>query len=286
MSAEQAPDPIRLAAWLAAPAARDPATGLWWSWRNAAHLGYPYAEATAWVVLVAARLRGTPAGALLAGPAADGARVLEDIARAAGGLGRAGRVYLFDTAVGLAALDAWGGAGAVRDGLFATVQAFCAARCAVDGGPVAGSETAATAWSEAWGSHLLWLNVALQPRGETALASGITTELLATCARPDGALRCHPASDRAYAHATAYAAAGLYAHGGAAERDRADAAADALLLAQSQVLLWIEVVACRRGSVPRRPVRHGATSRPRLRPCGAVGIPGHAPLPWRPWRRR
>ena len=64
---------------------RDPATGLWWSWVSADGSAYPYEEATAWALLAGAtdeRARDALRAITMQRPAQ-----------------RAGRAYLFDTAV-------------------------------------------------------------------------------------------------------------------------------------------------------------------------------------------
>lgn len=203
----------RWAAWLAAPEGRDPATGHWLSWRNAQKQGFSYEEATAWVVRLAALLRGTEHGEALAPAAAAGAERLVEAATARGGLGLRGRLYAFDTAVGLAALDTLGGHESACARLETTLTALVEERRGVEGGPRLGGESPDTRWSEAFGAHLLWANLPLLARGRHDAADALTEALLETCATPDGTLRIHGKSERIYAHAAAYAATGLRARG-------------------------------------------------------------------------
>lgn len=232
-------------AWLAAQ--RDPETGLWWSWQGPSGDAYPYEEATAWVVLLAAALRGRPEAAPLVRAAEAGVEALAGCARARGGLGRAGRVYAFDTAVGMAALQAWGGAEVALGQLSAGLEAMIARREAVEGGPAQGEERAQTRWSEAWGGHMIWLAVPLLRAGRRDLAELLAEEIGARCRRDDGLLAIHGASREVYAHATAYGAEGWLALG---RRREAVAVVRALLAAPT-----------RSGLVPARPGARGGAER-------------------------
>jgi len=199
--------------WLADPRARDPDTGLWWAGVAPDGSGYPYEEATAWALL--AGVRDERAEAEL------GRRI-----RAFRGLRRAGRRYLFDSGVALAAMRRIGDAALV-DVLLQTVRELIAAGLAVDDGPPSGTEVETTRWSDAFGVHLLWLCGPLTELGEDAASTALIERILPGCVRSGGRLAEHPATDRVYAHAMAYAAEGLLT------KDPADpagiAATDALL---------------------------------------------------------
>ena len=199
--------------WLASPQARDPQTGLWLSWSNGDHPGFAYEEATAWVMLAAAPLRSLPQAAALSAAVDQAAVVLAKRIRRHGGLRCGGRRYAFDTAVALAAWQAWGGPVDVEQQLLATLLDFCRSRTALDGGVPGGDETSDTRWSESWGAHQLWLAGPLQRAGQAQAALDLVEELLPRVLRDDGLLRIHGASDAVYAHAALYGAAGLLAVG-------------------------------------------------------------------------
>jgi hypothetical protein len=155
-------------------------------------------------------------------------------------LGRGGRLYAFDTGVGLAALQAVGGHDEACATLLSTLCEFCDRRVAVEGGPPLGLERATSRWSNTWGAHLLWLNDPLLAAGQVGRAEALTVELLDRCLRDDGLLHIHGASDAVYAHAAAYAAQGLLARG---DTELAGRAANALLRAQRRdglVPAWID----------------------------------------------
>jgi hypothetical protein len=203
--------------WLANPVARDPATGLWLSWCDPKHPGYAYEEATAWVILVAAGLRQRPNARPLLVAAEQALGPLSECVRARGGLGRDGRVYAFDTAVGLAACLAWGGAHEIASTLLGTLLSMCDRRRAVEDGPTLGQERVDTRWSEAWGGHLLWLAGPLRAAGEAQQAATLVRDLLPRLRREDGLLRIHGANDTVYAHGALYGAEGLMAAGHVAD---------------------------------------------------------------------
>jgi len=217
--------------WLADDAARDPATGLWWAWVHPQHDSFAYEEATAWVALAAADLVDEPGASELRTCVEQALPRLTERVASRGGLGRGGRTYVFDTAVCLAAWQAWqGGAAdpATARALLATVDAFFARRQAVDGGPCLGREGPQTRWSEAWGAHLLWLAVALARAGRQARAVELVNELLPRVLRADGLLRVHSAADQVYSHSALYGAEGLLAAG---QRDIAAGVVEAVLQA-------------------------------------------------------
>jgi hypothetical protein len=235
-----AKDHRRWLEWLADDRARDPQTGLWWSWCNPDHPGYPYEEATAWVIRLAAQGADDRHALALRQAADQGLETLLSRIERRGGLGRGGRLYAFDTAVGLAALQAVGGHDKACATLISTLCEFCDRRVAVEGGPTLGLERATSRWSNTWGAHLLWLNEPLLAAGKVDRAATLTAELLDRCLRDDGLLRIHGASDAVYAHAAAYAAQGLMACG---EIEIAARLADTLLRAQRRdglVPAWID----------------------------------------------
>lgn len=215
--------------WLAAPQARDSDSGLWLSWSNSEHPGFPYEEATAWVTLAAAQRREVAGSAGLTSSVEQALPALRERIGAHGGLRLGGRRFAFDTGVALAALQAWGGAEETQQRLIATLSAFCHARVALDGGLALGDESPETRWSEAWGAHQLWLAGPLLQAGEETTARDLVAEVLPRVLRADGLLRVHGARDDVYAHAALYGAAGLLAAG---ERDLAAGVAVAALAAR------------------------------------------------------
>ncbi len=222
---------------------QDPSTGLWWSWRGPGARAYRYEEATAWVILLAAELRAAGLDGLDGLDTTQieaGCGALDAAIASRGGIGRAGRVYAFDTAVALAALTAWGGLDRAIACLHATLDEMRAARCAVTAGHAAGGETAETRWSEAWGAHMLWACRALTADDQRVVPDLI--DALLPLQRADGAFAVHRASTAAYAHATAYAAEGLIDCGradGVAAAKRAIAALVAGLGATDTVVAWL-----------------------------------------------
>jgi len=101
--AGRGPDRARLAAFLGSEAVVSPA-GCVWSWANPEHPGYAYPEAAAlWLSWAAWRAgRGEPAP-----PPGERRRVagwLTAVMGAGGAIGRAGRLYLFDTCLAVHAL--------------------------------------------------------------------------------------------------------------------------------------------------------------------------------------
>lgn len=178
---------------------------LWPSWTNPGKPGFPYEEATAWVLRCSRRGLGLNARSVAAARDELGRRI-----EASGGLRAHGRLFAFDTAVALGAFEA---ATSTGRSLVSTVAGFVRARRAVEGGPVLGEERPDTRWSEAFGAHLLWLNRPLREAGEHALADDLTSLVLPRVLRHDGLLRIHGASDRVYSHAMAYALDGLVAAG-------------------------------------------------------------------------
>ncbi|MBM4341791.1 MAG: hypothetical protein FJ100_00235 [Deltaproteobacteria bacterium] len=200
---------LRWIGWIVDPRSRDAATGHWWSWVGEG--GYPYAEATAWVLLALAEARaaGIAHGSALA---EIGDAACEGLARGArqGGLGRGGRWYAFDTAVGLAAVHAWRPEHPAVNALWLQLRTMAAERRAVQGGPRLGQPAPGARWSEVWGAHLLWLAVAAHSLGEVAWARSLAKDLL-----DPAALVPMPT----YCHALAYACEGLVALRGEAVFD-------------------------------------------------------------------
>lgn len=199
----------RSATWLAEDATWDEATGHAWSWRSADGSAYAYPEASAWVVWACARARDSGHVALPEAlrSRADGAvDALQALGRA-GGVGRGGKVYLFDTAVAAAAVLAWTADRDAAQPLLGVLRDFLAQRRAVTDGPVLGAETAQTVWSEAVGAHCLWACVPLALAGRADVAVQWAKLVVPALAGPP--LRHHRQADHAYLHALAYGCAGL-----------------------------------------------------------------------------
>ncbi len=225
--------------WLAGDDARDNRTGLWLSWVHPQHPGYAYEEATAWVILAAAGLRHEANAHKLVDVAEDALPLLGRAVAERGGLGRDGRLYAFDTAVGLAAWQAWQGDRETATTLLSTLRLFCDRQQAVEGGPTLGHERASSRWSESWGGHLLWLARPLTAAGDQERAGALVEELSPVVLADDGLLRIHSASDLVYAHGALYGAEGLLAAG---ERERA-----------AQVVTTLLAVPTEHGLVPAWP---------------------------------
>ena len=214
--------------WLASDALRDPATGHVLSWLNPAKPGYAYPEATAWLVYVASKWRR----AGYAGPLLDAAQryaeVLAQTVLADGLLSRSGRAYLFDSGVALAALDAWGGFACAADRLHEECLKLIQQERAVVDGPALNETDPSTRWSDAFGAHLLWLNIPLLSRGDTSNTDRLTDRLLDACVRSDGAIAIHGRTRDCYTHSCCYAIDGLMARRDQESLDAARSALDRL----------------------------------------------------------
>jgi len=192
-----------LAKWLEAAVQPD---GLWPAWIDGRTPAFAYEEATAWVLRLAHRHPSQVARVAGLGEAVDaGRRELERRIARHHGLRAHGRLFLFDTAVGLSAFAR----GGLANDLLATVERLVRERRALDGGAESKEIRPESRWSEVFGAHLLWLNEPLRLHGAHVLADDLTTALLRDTRRPDGLFRIHAASDRVYLHALAYALEGL-----------------------------------------------------------------------------
>ncbi len=232
------PSPARMLAWLAGPevVASD---GSVISWFNPAHPGHRYPEAAAWLLDLLSRTVGSAERGrscqAFAGPMhhasleALRARIAERLLRdvAAGGAGRCGTRYVFDTAIVIDALLAYRETGGLMPdaaGLARPFDFVCAAlgrRAGTDKAPV----THPPHWSESYGCHLLRVLPVLfryawhsrqgvQGRGCTAvervtwrLAAQLLKDLLPLLER--SRFVTHQGSRLCYTHSHCYAVEGL-----------------------------------------------------------------------------
>ncbi len=187
--------------WLRSGEVVEPSGGVW-SWRNEGHEGFAYPEAAAlWLSWAAWRRdAGTPD---VAAARAVVRRLLSELGEA-GAVGRAGRIYLFDTCVALDALARFLGTdrtpAEVVDRTLGGIDRFLEADA-----PVLPGRAAQPRWSETWGPHLSRA-AALLLRGSRTLGRERGVELARrirtrVAARPD-------AMGRTYLHALVYSAEG------------------------------------------------------------------------------
>jgi hypothetical protein len=184
------------------------------SWVDDDRSGYEYPEVAGYL-LTSLRLTG-PATDPLAGRVA--ARLVDLVGRGEGGVGRGGRIYLFDTAIALTGLLTHRHA---RDWRAETGVIDDAARlvCAmVEAGSAHRGPEPDLRWSTFFGPHLLKVLIALRryeaqdPRHPTAQAADALVERLLPYFRR-GRFRTHPMIDETYVHAHCYAVEGLLSDG-------------------------------------------------------------------------
>lgn len=195
------PDGGDLVRWLRSPAVVDEA-GCVWSWRNTEHEGFVYPEAAAlWLSWAAwRRVGGAPRERAAARVAA---RLLAD-QEPGGGVGRAGRIYLFDTCVALDALvRARGDLDLPRDRITAGLDGLT--RFLDADSPVLPAPDFPPRWSETWGPHLARA-AALLLRAARTLDHGAAAELAREIRGRSGDSGIR--SGRRYVHAAAYAVEG------------------------------------------------------------------------------
>lgn len=193
-----------LGAWLC----REPVgcrTGEILSWRNPAHPGYPYSEAAAlwvmWAVWRAERGEHAPSKDTVQATVDNLTRTLFNER----GAGRDGAVYLFDTALLLAALARWNRhTGDLPESDRIIDEAVNILSGFVDSTPVRPGYTSPDSWSSRWGGHLLRASAFL---GETALIFN-DSRLTAVADSIDTMVAAESLSSR-YCHALAYHAEGL-----------------------------------------------------------------------------
>jgi hypothetical protein len=196
--------------WLLSPSVVN-ADGRVMSWSNPQHAGYPYPEIAGYLLSLLA-LEGESTLEIRDRIAR---RLVSDISPA-GGVGRDGADYVFDSAMALAGLIAHESAGGVLsddrsiDRLFDFVTVNLAARQAGTGLSTADPDH----WSVSYGCHLLKAVIALyayderRPRSTTsALVDRLVAEL--TGLYDNGRFRANASSLLTYLHSCCYAIEGL-----------------------------------------------------------------------------
>jgi hypothetical protein len=200
----------QMLAWLVSPSVVN-ADGRVMSWSNPQHAGYPYPEIAGYLLSLLA-LEGESTLDIRDRIAR---RLVSDISPA-GGVGRDGADYVFDSAMALAGLIAHESAGGVLsdhrsvDRLFDFVTVNLTARQAGTGLSTADPDH----WSVSYGCHLLKAVIALyayderRPRSTTsALVDRLVAEL--TGLYDNGRFRANASSLVTYLHSCCYAVEGL-----------------------------------------------------------------------------
>jgi len=198
--------------WLVSPSVVD-VEGRVMSWSNPRHPGYAYPEIAGYLLSILA-LEGDGTVGIRDRVAR---RLVADMSRA-GGVGRSGADYVFDSAMALAGLIAHESAGgevpdeSAIDRLFDFVAANLAARRAGRDLPTVDADH----WSVSYGCHLLKVVIALcayddrRPTSTTkALVDHVASEL--TGLYDHGRFRANARSPLTYLHSHCYAVEGLLA---------------------------------------------------------------------------
>jgi len=194
--------------------------GTIYSWVNPDHPGFIYPEAMGLYLRLVSRLAARDRDETLRSRAAEVAAGLDKITPPIGGVGMAGKLYLFDTCMAVGGLVAYRrklapGAGEPtleRMGRF--IKDLTKRRVALvgeDGSPASLPHH----WSTVYGTHMLKTVIALDSLAvETgdgeyrALAEEIAEEVLRGCLK-DGAFRISASDTVAYTHAHCYSLEGL-----------------------------------------------------------------------------
>lgn len=200
------PELGRMLAWLRGQAVTPSGDVL--SWVNPAHPGYPYPEAAGLLLTLLAEVDDGPC------PLRDTiAARLERGLSPAGGVGRDGLDYAFDSAMALHGLLAHARAsGAPRAGAVDRLYDFVA-DCIERRAAVGRGAAPALRWSTSWGCHQLKLTHALHAHGGAGRRplAPLVDALLETLTPlgPDGRFVIYAGDARSYVHATCYALEGL-----------------------------------------------------------------------------
>lgn len=206
---ERQPAPATMLAWLQSERVVLP-SGEVRSWDNPAHPGYVYPEAAGLLLRLLAREK--PASAL-------GNRIAEALEAqtdSLGGVGRAGVLYAFDTAMVLAGVLAHEAAGGklpapdLASRLFSFLAERIERHAAIDGDPSGPHDH----WSVSFGPHLLKTAIAIETHGARTSdprARRLVELLLDHCLgmSRDGRFPTHATSSNTYLHAHCYALEGL-----------------------------------------------------------------------------
>jgi len=192
----------RLLGWLVRPSVVD-GEGRVMSWSNPRHPGYPYPEIAGYLLSILA-MEGESTLDIRDRIAR---RLVSDISPA-GGVGRGGADYVFDSAMALAGLIAHESAGGVLSDDFVTVN--LTARRAGTGLSTADPNH----WSVSYGCHLLKVVIALyacDERGPRPTTSALVDRLVAelTGLYDNGRFRANASSLLTYLHSCCYAVEGL-----------------------------------------------------------------------------
>jgi len=216
----RSPSAPRALAWLFDSELCD-ARGRVLSWLNQRNPGYVYPEIMGYYASLCADQARRPGGARWLDRGRRVGRALVAELSPAGGLGRAGIDYSFDTGIGLCGLarvDQLGGHGEfrpaiarMRDFLVKSLEQRVVAW--KGGSPV----TDDTSWSLSFGASALKTGIALDMAADVLgdpaareLAGRVAREVLAGCLR-GGRICINPQRDWVYAHAHCYALEGLCA---------------------------------------------------------------------------
>ncbi|EDM81444.1 hypothetical protein PPSIR1_39675 [Plesiocystis pacifica SIR-1] len=186
------------------------------SWVNAAHPGYAYPEAAGlWLSVVAQARPGSPALERTARWLS--ARIHVD-AEGRGYVGRAGRLYTFDSAMALSGLLAARAAGVAVDEASLRGLARGLVHAVATRWPGSGVEPGSRRWSDRWACHQLKLawalgRVRLELGPELAAEAGAALAKLEPLLQLERGGRFGLADDdgRSYVHASCYALEGALA---------------------------------------------------------------------------
>jgi hypothetical protein len=191
-----------------------------YSWVNPEHPGFVYPEAMGLYLRLMSGLAADRNDAALARRASEVAEGLQSLAPPSGGVGMAGRLYLFDTCMAVAGLLAYkerlGGRvdTAVLGRMAAFIEDLTRRRlpCVAEDGS---SLDLPRHWSTVYGAHMLKTVIALdalaRETGEERyrrLALEAASEVVEGCFR-EGAFRFGPGETTVYTHAHCYALEGL-----------------------------------------------------------------------------
>ena len=204
---------------LASPAILNGA-GSVYSWVNPEHPGFIYPEAMGLYLRLVSRIAARDNDSPLRRRADEVASGLDELTPEIGGVGMAGKLYLFDTCMAVSGLVAYrrslrAGAGAAtleKMGRF--IKDLTRRRVALvaeDGSPAALPHH----WSTVFGTHMLKTVIALDSLAEETgdkeyreLANGVADEVLEGCLR-DGVFRISSKDTVVYTHAHCYSLEGL-----------------------------------------------------------------------------
>lgn len=204
---------------LASPAVHN-GDGSIYSWVNPDHPGFIYPEAMGLYLRLISRLAAREGDPALRARADEVAAGLDKITPEIGGVGMAGKLYLFDTCMAVGGLVAYrrklapGAGSATLDRMGRFVKDLTRRRVAMveeDGSPASLPHH----WSTVYGTHMLKTVIALDSLAEEtgdreyrSLAEEVAEEVLRGCLKED-AFRISSVDTVVYTHAHCYSLEGL-----------------------------------------------------------------------------